>query len=184
MRQRTKLYFDTRDFASGSVPGHVSAMEKRKKRRVSGGPNKRAAECVQFALDLTYKSIDNFVSTRVPRSEDGEWRPSKSQMSRDMNKIFGYGWPVRRGTGGRSVAGRKSTAAYVSGLEVSGNAHYLLEPNRTLTVLSSLSEHKIPNMLEDFERSSVEVLLRRFLYHQLLNLRFSVNFRSLKMGPM
>lgn len=53
--------------ASGCIPGTPPPMEQREKRRVTRDPQKRAAACDQFALNLTlYRSLDLFLTTRPP----------------------------------------------------------------------------------------------------------------------
>lgn len=91
-----------------------------------------------------------FLANRSVRPEDGEWRPSKSQMSRDMKTLFGSGWTSRRGSGGR-VASGKSAMHGNPGLTFPENARHLLEPNRKPTTLTSLAEHKVLQGLNMFE---------------------------------
>eukprot|EP00171_Calliarthron_tuberculosum_P023275 IDg23275t1 len=108
-------------------------------RRNFGDPVKRAAACVEFAENpASHRSIDAYVDYRRLLAQDGDWKPSKAQMSRDMNSIFGKAWSKKR---------RADTNTLIA----PSHPHYFLEPNHKPSVLSRALEHRIVASLRTFE---------------------------------
>ncbi len=136
----------------GKIPGSPLDMAQAKKRAKVGDVTLRAQACAEFATQPTmYKSLQDFVTKKRRVATGDDWRPSKSQMSRDMNTIFGAGWPAKRGGGGRGVAGGRAAATSAPGLNVPDDAQFLLEPNHTPTVLPSVMEQRVLKSLSQFE---------------------------------
>lgn len=57
----------------------------------SVGKSTRTADCRELAAKaMQLSSFDEFVRRKRPLCGSNEWSSSKSQMSRDMNRIFGW----------------------------------------------------------------------------------------------
>ena len=142
-------------FCASSANGRVpeSPLSMNKKRRIAGDPRKRAAACKAFAENpYMYRSLKLFVEAHRQSAEDGAWKPSKSQMARDMSTIYGAGWPARRGGGGRARGGGKAAAATAPGLVTPADSWLMLEPSHHPTTLSSAMENHLIQSLRSFEQ--------------------------------
>lgn len=138
------------DAENGLVPGSPLNMAKR--RRIAGDPANRASACKEFAENpRTYRSLKVFVEEYGAHIGEGEWRPSKSQMARDMVTIFGKDWAARRGGGGRARGGGKQGMSTAPGLTMPDDGRYKLEPSHHPTTLSSAMEHRVIEQIRSFE---------------------------------
>lgn len=132
-----------------------------KRGKVETSSTERGQSCYLFAKNPDqYRSLISFVTVQREEASEYEWKPSKSQMGRDMRTLFGADWSEQRGSsghgcgsGGRGYGGGEIRAQNTSGLTMPKNAEYLLKTCRTTITLSALIERKtvaiVKNVIRD-----------------------------------
>ncbi len=136
--------------SAGEIPGSPLKMSKQK--RKANYTKERADACEKFATNpKRYRSLLEFVDSKRSQTDDEAWKPSKSQMQRDMTSIFGRDWASHRGGGDRGRAGSAKSGHDATGLIVPKDAIYMLEPSCTRTNLPSRMEKKVLDVLQQFE---------------------------------
>ena len=121
----------------GRIPGLILDERVHKKRRVSGDPKERTKACVHYVKNHeVYESVVDFVSCYIPSDGKSTWRPSRSQMSRDMISIFGRDWRMKI----------KNQTIMIPTVPED-----CLEPSHRPTILSAGMEKRIIHSLSQFE---------------------------------
>lgn len=115
---------DAENEAAGHVPDGSNTPKSSKKRRLGEEVELRAEACNEYAENPDkFRSLTLFVSDRKTHTEKSGWIPSKTQVSRDMQRIFGAEWAFCRGGGGRGRCGRKGNAHVAPGLLTTPDAY-------------------------------------------------------------